>query len=188
MSSHLDYEINKELGECYLFMSELDKAESYYQKAMDSNSELTAPYLGLATIAMQRNQIDVALDYYTKASKIELCDKSLAGIGLVYVEQGKSEDAFVKFQESLEINPNNAVALACLIRICYLENKVGEAIPFLEKALKVEEKDSTIVTLAGCYITVGRNEEAEKLLTDLVVVDPTNKEAVEILHFLQNQA
>ena len=27
MSSHLDYEINKELGECYLFMGELDKAE-----------------------------------------------------------------------------------------------------------------------------------------------------------------
>ena len=26
MSSHLDYEINKELGECYLFMGDLDKA------------------------------------------------------------------------------------------------------------------------------------------------------------------
>ena len=33
MSNHLDYEINKELGECYLFMGELDKAEDYYTKA-----------------------------------------------------------------------------------------------------------------------------------------------------------
>lgn len=28
MSSHLDYEINKELGECYLFMGDLEKAET----------------------------------------------------------------------------------------------------------------------------------------------------------------
>ncbi len=188
MSSHLDYEINKELGECYLFMSELEKAESYYQKAMDSNSEQTAPYLGLATIAMQRNQVEVALEYYTTASKMEVCDKALAGIGLVYVEQGKSDEAYAKFQESLNVNANNAVALACLIRICYVENKVAEAIPFLERALKLEEKDSTIITLAGCLITVGRKDEAEVLLSEVVLADPSNKEAKEILVFLQSQA
>ncbi len=186
MSSHLDYEINKELGECYLFMSELDKAESYYKKAMESNSELTAPYLGLATIAMQRNQIDLALDYYNQASKIELCDKSLAGIGLVYVEQGRSAEAYAKFQESLVVNANNAVALACLIRICYTEGKVAEAVPYLERALKVEDKDSTRITLAGCLITVGKKEEATVLLSELVAANPDNKEAVEILNFLQS--
>lgn len=54
MSSHLDYEINKELGECYLFMGELDKAENYYHKAAGSNGVHADPYLGLATIAVQR--------------------------------------------------------------------------------------------------------------------------------------
>ena len=34
MDNHLDYEINKELGECYLFMGDLDKAEEYYRKAV----------------------------------------------------------------------------------------------------------------------------------------------------------
>ena len=48
MSNHLDYEINKELGECYLFMGELDKAEDYYVKAADSTSSQAEPYLGLA--------------------------------------------------------------------------------------------------------------------------------------------
>ena len=33
MDNQLDYEINKELGECYLFMGDFDKAEEYYRKA-----------------------------------------------------------------------------------------------------------------------------------------------------------
>ena len=43
MSSHLDYEINKELGECYLFMGELDKAEDYYTKAAANSEEQADP-------------------------------------------------------------------------------------------------------------------------------------------------
>lgn len=52
MSGHMDYEINKELGECYLFMGELDKAEEYYKKAVGSNGIHPDPYLGLATVAV----------------------------------------------------------------------------------------------------------------------------------------
>ena len=43
MSNQLDYEINKELGECYLFMGDFDKAEEYYRKAASSNSQSAAP-------------------------------------------------------------------------------------------------------------------------------------------------
>ena len=60
MSSHLDYEINKELGECYLFMGDLDKAEDYYQKAAGNNGVHPDPYLGLATIAVQRGDLEQA--------------------------------------------------------------------------------------------------------------------------------
>ena len=35
MSNHLDYEINKELGECYLFMGDLEKAEEYLSQAVE---------------------------------------------------------------------------------------------------------------------------------------------------------
>ena len=61
MSNQLDYEINKELGECYLFMGDFDKAEEYYRKAAGSNSQSAAPFLGLATVAVQRSDLDKAL-------------------------------------------------------------------------------------------------------------------------------
>ena len=68
MSDHLDYEINKELGECYLFMGELEKAEEYYKKAASSNGIHPDPYLGLATVAVQRGALEDAMLMYEKAS------------------------------------------------------------------------------------------------------------------------
>ena len=85
MSNQLDYEINKELGECYLFMGDFDKAEEYYRKAASSNSQSAAPFLGLATVAVQRSDLDKALVLYQKAAAVEETDKALCGIGLVYM-------------------------------------------------------------------------------------------------------
>lgn len=71
MENQLDYEINKELGECYLFMGDFDKAEEYYRKAAAGNSRSSAPYMGLATVAVQRSELDKALVLYQKAAAVE---------------------------------------------------------------------------------------------------------------------
>lgn len=116
MTSHLDYEINKELGECYLFMGELDKAEQYYEKAANSNGTHPDPYLGLATVAVQRGHLDNALSLYRRASEIEASDKSLAGMALVEMETGALDSAFTHFSQALEHNPENLVALYGLVQ------------------------------------------------------------------------
>jgi tetratricopeptide (TPR) repeat protein len=111
MSNHLDYEINKELGECYLFMGDLEKAEEYYRKAAGSNGVHPDPYLGLATIAVQRGNLEAALVLYRKAAGIEANDKSLAGMGLVEMETGAHAEAFEHFVAALGMNPGNLVAM-----------------------------------------------------------------------------
>ena len=60
MENQLDYDVNKELGECYLLMQDYGKAEEYYRKAVTSNPQLSAPYMGLATVAVQRGELDNA--------------------------------------------------------------------------------------------------------------------------------
>ena len=111
MSNQLDYEINKELGECYLFMGDFDKAEEYYRKAAGSNSQSAAPFLGLATVAVQRSDLDKALILYQKAASVEETDKALCGIGLVYMEKGEHQQAFDYFAAALKKSRENIVAL-----------------------------------------------------------------------------
>ncbi len=189
MSSHLDYEINKELGECYLFMGELEKSESYYTKALESNNKLSAPFLGLATIAIQRNNYDDALVFYKKAYSVDKeNDKPITGIGLVYMEKGKIEESYEKFQEALMINAGNMVALSCLVRLAYMTNKVEEIIPFLERGVMHDEKENTRITLAGCFISLDRHQEATTLLQEALSKEPENLEASELLKHVQSLA
>ena len=177
MSNHLDYEINKELGECYLFMGELDKAESYYQKAAANSTDQADPYMGLATIAMQRGDLTIAMEHYHKAASLQESDKALAGLGLVHMNQGNHSEAFDLFSRSLTINPTNAVALNCLVREGYQLDRVDDLLPYLRINLDVSNDNNTRITLAGCLLSLERNDEAKKLLAKVLEQDPKNDSA-----------
>lgn len=181
MDNHLDFEINKELGECYLFMGDYDKAEEYYRKAASSNSQSAAPYMGLATVAVQRSELDKALILYQKAALVEETDKALCGIGLVYMEQGKHDEAYENFAKALGKSADNIVALNCLVREAYQLNRVEDALPFLEDSLQAGvETEAIRVTLAGCLIYLGRGEEARQHLETVLGANPANVSAKEL--------
>ncbi|SDF10052.1 tetratricopeptide repeat protein [Desulfovibrio legallii] len=181
MSNQLDYEINKELGECYLFMGDFDKAEEYYRKAANSGAQSAAPYMGLATVAVQRSELDKALVLYQKAATVEETDKALCGIGLVLMEQGKHEEAFDHFARALHKSAENMVALNCLVREAYQLGRVEEALPYLEDTLQTGvEAEAVRVTLAGCLIYLGRSDEARQHLETVLGVNPGNASAKEL--------
>ncbi|WP_211225334.1 tetratricopeptide repeat protein [Maridesulfovibrio zosterae] len=180
--SHLDYEINKELGECYLFMGELDKAEDYYKKAAGSNGVHPDPYIGLATIAVQRGEYDSAMQLYQKAHAVEVNDKSFAGMGLIQMETSRQEEAFDNFSEALRINASNMVALFGIIRIGHEAERVAEAAPFLEKFLEIDPaKHEVRYSLAGLYICMDKKDEAVQQLEMILEMDPANAAAKELL-------
>lgn len=180
--SHLDYEINKELGECYLFMGELDKAEDYYRKAASSNGIHPDPYLGLATIAVQRGDLEGALTLYTKAHGIDANDKTFAGMGLVKMERGEKEDAFSLFLEALVRNPENMVALLSIIRLGHELEKLQQILAPLENYLSINPgKNEVRYSLAGCLVCLDRKDEAQAQLEQIIAADPDFAPAQELL-------
>ncbi len=184
MSSHLDYEINKELGECYLFMGELDKAEDYYHKAAVNADGQPDPYMGLATIAMQRGDMNGALSHYHKAAALKESDKALAGMGLVHMNQGNHAEAFSLFCRALTINPANAVALGCLVREAYEQQRVEDALSYLYANLEATNEENTRVTLAGCLVSLGRKDEAVRHLQDALAINPRSVSAKELFEHI----
>jgi len=182
MNSHLDYEINKELGECYLFMGDYDKAESYYLKAAGSNGIHPDPYLGLATIAVHRGDLEQALHLYEKADSIASSDKSLTGIGLVAMEQGDLERAFTAYTRALECNPENMVALFGLVQSAHHLDRTAHAVEYLRRYLEVDPgKIEVRYALAGCLVGCGRMEEAKAEAQRILDQDPSYVPASELL-------
>lgn len=183
MSTHLDYEINKELGECYLFMGELEKAEEYYNKAAKSNGIHPDPYLGLATIAVQRGSLEEAMEQYRKAHTIEPTDKSHAGIGLILMEAGEAGVAFEHFSEALAINPENMVALFSLVRLGHETSNLELVVPHLENYLSIDPgKHEVRYALAGCLVCMDRKDDAITHLERILETDPSNESAQELLN------
>lgn len=182
MSSHLDYEINKELGECYLFMGELDKAESYYQKAASNNGVHPDPYLGLATIAVQRGDLGRAMTLYRKADDISSSDKSLAGMAMIAMEQGEHDRAFELNLKALALKAENLVALFGLVQLAHVLGRTAEAVEPLASYLDVEPAKSEVrYALAGCLVACGRAAEGRVHLERLLELDPSYAPARELL-------
>ncbi|MFW6323820.1 MAG: tetratricopeptide repeat protein [Desulfovibrionales bacterium] len=182
MSSQLDYEINKELGECYLFMGELDRAEDYYKKAVGSNGVHPEPYLGLATIAVQRGDLEKALTLYQKASEIEETDKSLTGMGLIEMEQGEYEQSFDHLSRALNKNPENLVTLFAFVQVGHQLGRLQEIVDPMHAYLEIcPDNPDVRYSLAGCLVSLGRKDEARKHLETILEQDPAHSSAEELL-------
>ncbi len=180
MSKHIDYEINRELGECYLFMGEYDKAADYYKKAVDCETGNAAPYLGLATIAVQKGKLDDAIVNYKMAVDIDPSDKAYAGLGLVEMERNAHNEAFAHFGESLRLNAMNMIAMNSMLQLAYQLGRVEEMLPRFEAALAEEDNDTIRFTMAGCLSYLGRNGEARGQLEILLGKNPANANAQEL--------
>lgn len=181
MGTQADYEVNRELGECYLFMGELEKAEMYYRKAALADLGHAAPYLGLATVAVQRGDFASALTLYSQALDIEENDKALAGMGLVKMEMGEHGEAFELFERAAQVNPTNKIALNCLVREGYRLELLDRVLPVLECSLTVDNSQEEVrTTLAGCLMTLGREKEARQHLETVLETNPESPSAKEL--------
>lgn len=187
MSNHLDYEINKELGECYLFMGDLEKAEEYYGKAASSNGVHPDPYLGLATIAVQQGQLEKAHQLYAKAADIEATDKALAGMALVETEIGQQEQAFEHFSQALEQNPENMIAICMIVQLGHALQRLPEAVPHLRNYLAIDPtKHDVRYSLAGSLVCMDEAEEAKGHLEHILETEPEHESARELLEQIES--
>lgn len=184
MSNLLDYEINKELGECYLFMGEYEKAKEYYEKAAENNTEFSAPQMGLATIAVQVGDLDTAIFHYQKALEIEKADNAFTGLGLIAMTREMHAEAFEYFKNALDLNAKNTVALGGMVQEAYALKRVADVVSYVENFYK-ETKDPQIkITLAGCLINLNKKEEAKALLEEALAELPDNEDAKDLYAFI----
>ena len=82
-----------------------------------------------------------------------------------------------ELRRGLELDHENATALALLGSLLMSDRRCDEAEPVLRESLRLELKTSACVLLGVCVATLGREDEAVGLYRQALELDPENDEA-----------
>jgi len=130
---------NNNLGALYYLKGELDKAESYYKRAVEINPLADTYHLNLGLLYMKKGLIDEAVTQFKKA--IELYPSNYLSnyyLGQCYEKKKMNEDALVHYKKAVDLNPNYVNAYSRSANICMILNKYNEAVELLGKALSLD--------------------------------------------------
>ncbi len=180
------------LGVAYHYQSNFKKAEENMLRALKLSRDNKIPYLegralnGLGVINKNLGQLDLALEYYQKALKIEMESGKEIGvatiqgnIGIIYsmrkMYDKAKEHHYLALEIQKKLNDENAIAQSYgNLGLTFMEEeKYKDALDLFEKALKIytESNDNGGVTRAlhnmgETYMFMGKYDLAYKYLNE----------------------
>ncbi len=141
------------------------------------------------TLQLMEANFDKARDYFEQALlQEENNDMAFAGLGLVYELEGKAEEAFKYYKRALKANPLNLRATLGFAEVAKSLNLDQEAITALEHFNALEKNVDVQSLLLDFYMRSGDWTKSEQLAKEILLTDPRNARANEVVAFLSKQS
>lgn len=182
------YEAFQELGDCYASVGDYAKAQHSYGKAAVLGPDEPGPYVGLGIIALQKNLLDDAEIAFRVACRLNPnCAKAHTGLALVSQQRRDYHLAFELYMKCLELDSDNISALLGLFQISCQIGTFAKIIYYLQTYLDTHPGDAAVsFSLAALYMKDGRFEQSQKILLEILALDPDNKDAANLLEEVEH--
>jgi tetratricopeptide (TPR) repeat protein len=96
-----------------------------------------------------------------------------SGMGSIYTQERRYEDAAKEFQEALRLNPQDDATLASYIRVLLMQAKFDAALPYADEYWRAHPNDFDAYYLLGVVDReLGKYAEAKALLVQAVKINP----------------
>ena len=162
---------------CMAFIAIVSSVTVWAMQA--SNTQDLQSLVAAAREAQSRSDFAVAADCYEKAVKLSPNTPELwANLGLMYHQTGRFPEAIKSFSEAARLNRSMFVP-QLFLGIDYLELKHAEtAIPFLQKAEKINPTDPQApLALGRAFAISDRGDRASDAYSTAVTLAPGNGDA-----------
>lgn len=127
-----------EMAKHALRNKDFDRAEKIYKLLAESATESARPLVGLARVAMGRDDLSKALEHLDAA---ELRNKAFVHIfaerGVIMTQMQLFDDAYKAFDQAIEISPLNPMRYKQAADVLFNRNRFQEAVILLEKAVRL---------------------------------------------------
>lgn len=129
-------QIQFNLGQLYLRKGDSAAAEAAFSKSLEADATYTDGYVGLSNLYLGSRQLDKAFEFTQKAAVDHAEDARLQlQLGVVCFNTSKYDEAAAALTKALQLNPAMADANYYLGTISVSQNKIPEAVAYLEKFL-----------------------------------------------------
>jgi Flp pilus assembly protein TadD len=182
------YEVLQELGDCYTSVGNYSQAHRCYEKAAALGPDEPGPYVGLGVAALQVGKLEDAEIAFRVACRLDpKCAKAYTGLAMVAQQRHEYPQSFDLYMKSLERDSNNITALLGLFQVSCEMGSFAKVIYYLELYLQMHPGDTSVMfALSALYLKDGQTEQARSMLQDLLALEPTNRDAVNLLEEVEH--
>lgn len=178
-----NYDMLKELGDCYVSVKNYSQAQQCYDRAAEIDPDNAGPYIGIGAIAFQKGRLNEAQNAFKVALRLDpKSAKAFCGIAAIYQLREQYAQAFDLYLKCLEIDTDNMTALLGLFQTSCQMGSFSKVIHYLEVYLQMHPDDTAVMfCLATLYIKDHQPCQAREVLHEILAVEPANTEAIDLL-------
>jgi len=171
------------LGRCYSKLGEIEKAETYFQRAQDCSSENTeaCDYVALSYAIGPTNFCSPvkALPLALKAVELSRTNPPYAKtLAEVYSRLGQPQKAADILEKAVQLHPDSGAATCINLALYYLNGpkelqSLQKALPLAVKAVELAKADPLYASVLGeIYVRLGQPREAVDTLEKAIQLHP----------------
>lgn len=182
------YELVRDMGDCYTQLGDYDQARQCYEKAATLGPDEDAPYVGTGVIALQEGRLDDAELAFRVALRLNRdSSRAWAGLAMIRQQTGDLSAAFDAYLKSLDVDGDNLTALLGLFQVSCQMGSFDRVINYLNVYLDMHPGDTAVMfCLATLYVKQHQPQEAQRLLEDILVFEPENADARNLLEDVEH--
>ncbi|WGL59419.1 tetratricopeptide repeat protein [Pigmentibacter sp. JX0631] len=177
------------IGDCFTKLGDLDNGVSNYSKALELDPYCAKCFIGLGTIALQRNNYNIAVPQFQKAVSLAPNDDMASlGLGLAFEGLNELKQALSWTVRACHLKADNTVAIFNLVKLSFEMEQFVDAERVLIRYLGLHPNDvNMIYTLGTIELKTGKNDIALQLMENILTLDPMNSRAHSLIQQIQKQ-
>ncbi len=177
------------IGDCFTKLGDLDNGVMNYSKALELDPYCAKCFIGLGTIALQRNNYNIAVPQFQKAVSLAPNDDMASlGLGLAFEGLNELKQALSWTVRACHLKADNTVAIFNLVKLSFDMEQFTDAERILIRYLGLHPNDvNMIYTLGTIEFKTGKTDIALQLMENILALDPMNSRAHSLLQQIQKQ-
>lgn len=161
---------NYYLGEALLANGDAARAEAAFRAALAADPKSAEANASLGRALLRQGKRADAAAQFRSASD----EEGLLELAALHEKNGETSEAIAIYSPIAASRPNDAPVHERLGVLLMSSGQAGEAIPHLERAVKLSPTAANRFALATAYLRDKQLQKANELLTEAIAADPKN--------------